>query len=68
MSATEHTIRIARGHQLPRSWHPGQPLKRGRQLTVEQALRERGCPTVACGAYCCWCAKGYRWNGSRHVR
>lgn len=52
-------VRVARGKQLPKGWHPGQPLPVGREA---QPVQGSGCPF---GPPCYACRNGLQWNPGR---
>jgi hypothetical protein len=63
----ENVVRIAEGREL-KGWQPGTPLRRGRRVSVDRVIAERGCPWTARGLSCRWCVNGHRWNGFEHEK
>jgi hypothetical protein len=57
----EMNVRVAKGSELPKGWHPGQPLPVGRRTHLRPA-QTTGCPF---GPQCYSCRNGLLWNPAR---
>ena len=54
-------LRVAKGSELPKGWHPGDPLPVGKR-PGRRAAQPAGCPF---GPQCYACRNGLRWNPAR---
>ena len=55
------SLRVAKGSELPKGWHPGDPLPVGKNAQRRPA-QPAGCPF---GPQCYACRNGLRWSAER---